>query len=377
MRPVDLVRRARRIWFIVGATALAVFLAACGSTVPNHNPTGDAAPPGILPGQVVTEQGKAAVNLYLITFVIAVVVFVIVEGLLIIIALRFRRKKGDDVLPNQVHGNNKLEFLWTLVPAITVTALFVAALITLTQTTEAKSPDPAVTVNVTGFQWQWTFAYPEYVDAKGQPISLTGAGSQGPEMVLPVNQPIRFRVTGQDVIHSFYVPQFFYKKDAIPGRINEFDLNITDPGTYGGQCAEFCGLGHSTMYFTVRAVTRPEFDQWIQDQQAKANATAAPAPSGAASLTIKAVSVTAAFDQKTLSAPANTPLTVNFTNSDTTVQHNFAIKGANPDGSDWYGMPFAPPGASETYQAPALKAGTYQFFCQIHPNMQGTLTVGS
>ena len=166
-------------------------------------------------------------------------------------------------------------------------------------------------------------------------------------MVLPVNQPIRFRVTGQDVIHSFYVPQFFYKKDAIPGRVNEFDLTITDPGTYGGQCAEFCGLGHSKMYFTVRAVTRADFDQWVQDEQAKANKTPAPAPSGAATLVLKAISATAGFDQKTLSAPADTPLAIDFTNSDTTVPHNFAIKGANPDGTDWFGTPFAPAGGHE------------------------------
>lgn len=363
---------------IVGAAAFAVLLVACsGTPVPNHNPTGDANPPSILPGQVVTEQGHAAVNLYLITFVIAVIVFVIVEGLLLLIALRFRRQKGDDVLPTQTHGNNKLEFLWTIIPAITVTLLFVAALITLTNTTEAKSPSPAVTVDVTGFQWQWTFAYPDYVDASGKPISMTGAGSTGPEMVLPVNKPIRFRVSALDVIHSFYVPQFFYKKDAIPGRVNEFDLTITDVGTYGGQCAEFCGLNHSEMYFTVRAVQPSDFDQWVKDAQAAANQTPGPAPSGAATLTVKAIDATAGFDTKALSAPADTPIAVDFTNADLTVIHNFAIKGGKPDGTDWFGLPFAPAGGHEVYQAPPLKAGSYEFFCQIHPNMQGTLTVGS
>lgn len=376
MRPADPVRRARRIAFVFGSAALALILVAC-SSVPNHNPTGDAAPPGLLPGQVVTTQGRAAVDLYLLTFLIAVIVFVLVEGLLLVIALRFRRKKGDMELPDQTHGNNKLEFVWTIVPAITVTILFIAALITLTNVTEVKSANPGVTVDVTGFQWQWTFDYPEYPDSQGKPISLTGAGSTGPEMVLPINEDIRFRVTGKDVIHSFYVPQFFYKKDAIPGRVNEFDITITDAGTYGGQCAEFCGLGHSTMYFTVRAVTRPEFDQWIKDTGAKANAAAVVVPSGAATIAVKAISATAGFDQKALTAPANTPLAIDFTNADANVAHNFAITGGNPDGTEWGGLPFAQGGSHLVYLAPALKAGSYEFHCQIHPNMKGTLTVGS
>ncbi|MEA2622615.1 MAG: cytochrome c oxidase subunit [Chloroflexota bacterium] len=362
--------------FVLGPAALLLVLIACTSG-PNQHPTGDANPPGITPGQVVTQQGQAAVNLYLLTFVIATIVFVLVEGLLLLIALRFRRRKTDVELPTQTHGNNNLEFLWTIVPAITVTVLFVAALITLTTETEARSPNPGLTVEVTGFQWQWTFAYPEYQNTAGKAISFTGSGSDGPTLVVPINEPIRFRVTGQDVIHSFYVPQFFYKKDAIPGRTNEFDLTIKDPGTYGGQCAEFCGLNHSQMYFTVNAVTRTEFDSWAANAQSQANATPPPAPSGAAKIQLKAVSVQAGFDPSTLTAPADSPLAIELVNSDTTAPHNVGIRKGNPDGTDWVGTPFANAGQTALYQAPALKAGTYEFFCQIHPIMKGTLTVGS
>jgi heme/copper-type cytochrome/quinol oxidase subunit 2 len=184
-------------------------------------------------------------------------------------------------------------------------------------------------------------------------------------------------VTGQDVIHSFYVPQFFYKKDAIPGRINTFQINITEPGTYGGQCAEFCGLGHDSMYFTVRAVTPEEFAQWAQDAVNKANETPPPAPSGAAGVDLTAVSITEGFKEKTLTAPADAPFTINFQNADPSAPHNIAIKGANPDGTDWIGLPPAAANTSTTDAAPPLKAGTYPFYCAIHPNMVGTLTVGS
>ena len=83
-----------------------------------------------------------------------------------------------------------------------------------------------------------------------------------------------------DVIHSFYVPQFFRKLDVVPGRVNEFQVNVAEEGTYGGQCAEFCGLSHADMYFTVRAVDRATFDQWVADEQAKAAETPPPPPSG-------------------------------------------------------------------------------------------------
>ena len=109
----------------------------------------------------------------------------------------------------------------------------------------AVRSNPGVTVDVTGFQWQWNFKYPDYRDVSGQPLSYTGEGKNGPEMVLPVGETVRIRLHAQDVIHSWYVPAFFYKRDAIPGRVNEFDVTPVDLGTYGGQCAEFCGLSHS------------------------------------------------------------------------------------------------------------------------------------
>jgi cytochrome c oxidase subunit 2 len=186
LRAQTLPHRARRLLSVLGTAVIGLVVLACSSSVPNHNPTGDTNTPSLLPGPVVTTQGQAAVNLYLLTFVIAVVVFLIVEGLLLLIAFRFRRKAGDDVMPSQTHGNNRLEFLWTLIPAITVTLLFAAVLLTLTNETEVESSNPAVVVDVTGFQWQWTFAYPGYVAANGKPISFTGSGTQGPEMVLPV-----------------------------------------------------------------------------------------------------------------------------------------------------------------------------------------------
>jgi cytochrome c oxidase subunit 2 len=240
-------------------------LAACG-TQPNSNPTGDSAEPGLFaldgdmfPHEVVTAEGAQAASLYLPIFLVAVVIFVLIEGLLLFMAWRFRRKDSDTDLPEQTHGNNKLELIWTAIPALIVTVLFIASTIVLTDV-EAKSDDPSVVVDVEAFRFGWKFDY-------DNGVQVAGGGREGaPQMVLPVNEPIRFRVTAADVIHSFYVPAFFFKRDAIPGRLNEFELTIEVPGVYGGQCAEFCGLAHGDMFFSVRAVELDEYETWVTEQ---------------------------------------------------------------------------------------------------------------
>ncbi len=369
MRVFDAARAATRYLSWIGLAALtALFLAGCATRSDDH-PT-SAGSPAFLPGKVVTQQGREAADLYLPIFILAVAVFILVEGLLILVAVRFRRKRGDDTLPGQRHGNNVLEILWTVIPALVVGILFVVSTGVLLRV-DAIEPDPDLTVDVTGFQWQWTFDY------KDQGLSFTGAGKDGPEMVVPVNETVHIRLHSTDVIHSFYVPQFFRKLDVVPGRVNEFQVNVEEPGTYGGQCAEFCGLSHSDMYFSVRAVDRPTFDQWVTDEQAKAAATPPPLPSGgpaAATLQLSA-SNNLAFDQSTLSAPADQPLTIDFANMDPANPHNVAIKAALPDGKDWVGLPITTAGQHAVYQTPPLKAGVYTFYCSVHANMTGTLTV--
>lgn len=347
---------------------LSLLAAACAGQPTLPPQAGNEEPPGFFPTQPITQAGEATHDLYVITFVIAVIVFALVEGLLLFITIRYRRRATDTELPNQIHGSNPLEILWTIVPAITVTALFVAALITLSEEAEALSETPDVVVDVIGFQWQWTFEYPD------EGLSLTGVGHEGPVMGLPVNERVRVRLHAQDVIHSFYVPQFLYKKDAIPGRVNEFDVIVEQPGVYTGQCAEFCGLAHAEMFFTVQAMERADFDAWVVEQkQAPPQATA---PPNAFTIELTAVDIRT-FDPTQLSAPADTPIVFQFQNADQTAPHDVSIR--TPDGTEvWNGEPDAAAGQNATYVAPPLAAGTYEFFCSIHPaTMRGPLTVGS
>lgn len=350
---------------LIAITALIV--AGCAAT--GTDPDGRGAP-GLFPPPSATDQGSSVNAIYPLLFWISVVVFVLVEGLIIFAMLRYRRRPSDTELPPQIHGNNLLEIIWTVIPAIVVAGLFLLTLGGIDKI-QARPPNDqyAVTVDVTGFQWQWTFEY------KDQGLKFTGLGEKGPEMVLPAGVPILIKLHSVDVIHSFYTARFLYKLDVIPGRDNQFPVTITEPGqVYSGQCAEYCGLSHNQMYFTVRSVTTADFDTWVKAEQEKARATPTPGPSGGppgATIQLSASNFQG-FDQTTAQAPANTPFVIAFQNKDPAAPHNVTVKG--PQG-DIVGQPIANAGESVQYTEPPLPPGQYPFYCSVHPNMTGTLTV--
>jgi cytochrome c oxidase subunit II len=346
----------------------ALLLAAC-TAVPTAGEAGARQAPGLFPVSPASEQGAHIADLYPIVFAIAVGVFLLVEGLLLWIVFRYRRRPTDDVLPPQTHGNNLLEIIWTAIPAAIVTGLFVMTINTLAAVEAVEEEPSGVVIDVTGFQWQWTFDY------ANEGLSFTGSGREGPVMALPIDETVRIRLHAQDVVHSFYVPQFLYKKDAVPGRVNEFDVLVRQPGTYTGQCAEFCGLAHNEMYFSVEAMSRSDYDAWVAEQQ-RSGPTETPPPD-AQTLTLASID-SFTFEPAELSAEPDKPIVFEFDNPDQEQPHNVAIQEANPDGSDWNGLPIAQPGQSATYVAPPLPAGTYEFYCVVHPTtMRGTLTVAN
>jgi cytochrome c oxidase subunit 2 len=214
---------------------------------------------GCVPAPATTE-GREIENLYRIFLALGAAVGGLVFALTTFAVIRYRRRRDDDELPAQVEGSNRLEAAWTAIPVLTVLALFVATLFVL-ERTEARAAQPAADVAVEGFRWGWRFTYPS------EGIEVAGIGMPGPEVVVPVGQPVRFRLTSPDVVHSFYVPLFLFKRDVIPGRENVFDVTVEEPGVYGGQCAEFCGIGHAAMPFTVRAVSPEEYAAWLDEQR--------------------------------------------------------------------------------------------------------------
>jgi cytochrome c oxidase subunit II len=349
------------------------------------------------PPPAITDRAVRIRELYDLVFAIAAVIFLFVEGLIIWSVIRYRRKPGDDTLPPQTHGNAIAEVVWTVVPTIIVGILFVASWSTL-NAVEATSAQPQLKVRAVAAQFLWTF---DYLPADYQPgqettplYTVTTPEGGTPEeggFVLPTGRTIHLYLESPDVIHAFYVPQFLFKRDVVPGRVNsfEFTLNESDAGgTFHGQCAELCGVSHNAMHFDVHAMAGTEFDSWLEQKVAEANASPPPPPSGeppasgepgqsgppgAAPLMLAALNV--AFDKTELTAPADAPFKIDFDNQDPSIPHNVAIHQGSPTGPEVFRGEVFPGPAKLTYDVPPLPAGEYGFICSVHPNMAGTLTV--
>jgi cytochrome c oxidase subunit II len=228
---------------------------------------------GCLPTPV-TSEGRDVARLYGTFLLIAALVAIVVLGLAIFAILRYRGSPDDDELPPQVHGNLRFEAVWTGIPLLTIVGLLVLTVLVLTTFDGAVRATASVNVRVAAYRWGWRFTYPD------DGVVREGNGAPGPELYVPVGENVHVTITGEDVIHSFYVPQFLFKKDAVPGRENEFAFTVDEAGRYGGQCAEFCGIYHSKMPFTVVAVPRPEYDAWIATNRGASPSLAVPAQSG-------------------------------------------------------------------------------------------------
>jgi cytochrome c oxidase subunit 2 len=211
------------------------------------------APPG------ATKQGVKIGNLYHLMFYAAIAVAAVVYGLILWCIVRYRRRKTDAELPPQFRMHVPIEILYTLVPVMIVIFIFVATFRTEDKV-DAVAAHPSLVVNVTAFQWQWRFQYPE------QHVEIVGSPNRHPVLVLPVGETVHITLNAADVNHAFFVPAFLFKRDAIPGIENTFDLNINKAGMYQGECAEFCGLNHADMYFSVRAVPPSQFATALKEE---------------------------------------------------------------------------------------------------------------
>jgi cytochrome c oxidase subunit 2 len=216
----------------------------------------------------ITTQGKITLSLWQGSWIAGLLVGAVVWGL-ILWAVVFHRKRGDK-LPPQVRYNMPIEILYTIVPFILIAVLFYYTAKD-ENTIDSLSAKPNVTVNVTGFQWSWSFDYnPRYhVVEVGQTWNpaLPDDQQQLPLLEIPAGETVRFNLTSPDVVHSFWVPEFLFKRDVIPGRPNHFEITATQTGTFTGHCSELCGLYHSRMLFTLKVVTPAQFQTWIAQQQ--------------------------------------------------------------------------------------------------------------
>lgn len=226
--------------------------------------------PGFGAPNPASEEGQSIFSLWQGFFLAALGVAALVWGLLVYVLLRYRRRRGDgddDELPSQKPYNIPMEVFYTATPVVVVAALFGFSVATQRDVTGVR-PDPAVKVEVVGFQWSWQFRYLD------EDVSIDGEPGQPPEMVLPVGQTSRLRLVASDVNHAFWVPDFLSKRDLIPGVDNEIDVTPTEEGSFVGRCAEFCGLDHWQMFFSVRVVPQDEYEAWLAEQRAGQEADA-------------------------------------------------------------------------------------------------------
>jgi cytochrome c oxidase subunit II len=199
-----------------------------------------------------TSSADSIDTLWDVLIIVSVPIFVLVMTVAIYSVIRFRARPGDKSDGAPIHGNARLEVIWVLVPTIIVSALAAYAWIVLDDV-EAKKPNE-LTVDVYGQQFTWDFVYPR---SGPKPIA-----SQ--QLWLPKDRPVHFRIHTDDVIHSFWVPQFRLKQDAVPGLVTQIRVTPDKVGTYQVVCTELCGIGHATMRQTVHVVEPPAFEAYLQ-----------------------------------------------------------------------------------------------------------------
>jgi cytochrome c oxidase subunit 2 len=212
----------------------------------------------------ITKQSQDMRELWTGSVIAALIVGVAVWGLILWSVVRHRKR--SDELPKQTAYNLPLEIVYTIAPFLIIAALFFITVV-VQDKVQKRSDNPDETIAVRAFKWNWQFTYPEAKGQGGEAVSTVGTSSEIPILVLPTNRTIRFEVSSADVIHSFWVPEFLFKLDVIPGnengRNNVFEVTVQKEGSYVGRCAELCGTYHAFMNFEVRAVSGDDYDAYL------------------------------------------------------------------------------------------------------------------
>ncbi len=226
----------------------------------------------------VTEISGKVYQLHMLIFYICVAIALVVFGAMFYAIFKHRKSKG--AVAAHFHESTKVEIIWTIIPIVILVAMAIPATKTLVAMEDTSQSD--LTIKITGSQWKWHYSYFEqgvefYSLLATSQKQIDGEEVKGAHYLLEVDQPlvlptdrkVRFLLTSDDVIHSWWVPAFAVKKDTIPGYINEAWTRIDEPGVYRGQCAELCGRAHGFMPIVVQAMEPEQYDQWLADKKAE------------------------------------------------------------------------------------------------------------
>lgn len=219
-----------------------------------------------------TTQGHDIFKLWSGMMIAGVIVAVIVWALIFWAVFRYRRRGVKDEIPRQFHSNILLEIVYTIIPVLIVAGIYVFTVIT-ENNVDAIAKSPAEIVHVTAYRWGWRFSYFSgtgktqhlVVQTTGTPsdVPLPATSSAYPQLVLPVDSTVRIDLYSVDVVHEMWVPEFDFGRYAQPGHPNEWDFTPTQTGVFRGQCAEYCGLYHAEMLFSVKVEPKAQFQSWL------------------------------------------------------------------------------------------------------------------
>ncbi len=322
---------------------------------------------------VSSDKGEVIEQAFRVLVYFAVPVLTLVIAVLLY-TVATRRTVG---LPEEdgppLHGRGTVPLAWfTITAALTLTVMIYPGLVEISEIFGVED-NPDLIVEVEGVQWTWFISYPEH------------GVERVSELVLPVDRSVRFEITSLDVLHSFWVPGFLMKIDAVPGRTTEISLTPTRIGSFQAdpnfrvQCAEMCGISHARMQIPVRVVTEVEFEEWLAE---RANAATSPTdgePVAADAQQFTIVGEKIAFDIDEIVAESDRQIKIVFDNRDAAIPHNWALyeseEAAAGKADLIAGSPVeAGPLVQEiVFDAPA--PGTYYYICDVHPNMNGELVV--
>ena len=244
MMPAVLSTRPPKLGRLLVLSGLALFLTSCSVIGIPDSPLDSLDPRGPFAERID--------NLFWPVFWVATGVFILVEGAMVLSVFLFRDRPGRKD-PRQIHGNNKLEIMWTIIPAVILASIAIPTVRAITDLTECGAD--AYPVQIIGHQWWFEYRYPleEVVTAT--------------ELVIPAGREVCATMTSEDVLHNYWIPALNGKRYLVPGQETSLRLEAYEPGVYMGQCAEFCGLSHSLMRARAVAMTEEEFSSWISSQQ--------------------------------------------------------------------------------------------------------------
>jgi cytochrome c oxidase subunit 2 len=320
-----------------------------------------------------SDKGEEIEHAFRVLVYVAVPVFTLVVAVLVYSSLRYRvaGPPTEDGPPMEGRGSVPLAWL-AITTALAIAVMIYPGLVSIPSIFGEES-DPDLVVEMEGVQWTWFVSYPQH------------GVSRVSELVLPVDRTVRFDISSRDVLHSFWVPAFLMKIDAVPGRTTTLSLTPTKLGTFQDdpklrvQCAELCGRAHARMRIPVRVVTDGEFEDWVQEQVSASSQSPSGDTQAEDAQQVAIVGRDIRFDIDEIAVEAGRQVVITFDNQDDGIPHNWALyesEGAAQGGeAAIVGSPIEVGPLVQEIVFDAPPPGSYYFLCDVHPNMNGELVV--